>query len=81
MGLDRAKHASHPLGAIISYVSGLAAELFFRVFVVLAPICSRTRPGTACAPSVVLQNRPNIFANGELASQRQNLSDLSGLVV
>ena len=64
VGLDRAKHASHPLGAIISYVVGLAAELFFRVFVVLAPTCSRTRPGTACAPNVVLQNRPNIYAIG-----------------
>ena len=81
MGLDRAKHASHPLGAIISYVSGLAAELFFRVFVVLAPICSRTRPGTACAPSVVLQNRPNTYAIRRLAPEKHNDSGLSGLVV
>ena len=81
MGLDRAKHASHPLGAIISYVSGLAAELFFRVFVVLAPICSRTRPGTACAPSVVLQNRPTIFAIVKSAEPKQSISDLSGLAV
>ena len=44
----------NPYGKDVSGVSGLAAELFFPLPVLLVPDCARGRPGTACAPGVCL---------------------------
>ena len=44
----------NPYGNDVSGVSGLAAELFFPLPVLLVADCARGRPGTACAPGVCL---------------------------
>ena len=44
----------NPDGNVFPSVSGLAAELFFSLPVLLVPDWARGRPGTACAPGVCL---------------------------